>query len=247
MRYFIRLSYLGTPFHGWQVQPNAVSVQELLNEALSTVTGEDIYVVGAGRTDTGVHAREMWAHFDAEKELMADLKYKLNKFIGPDIAIRKIVPVIAEAHARFDAVLRQYQYWITRQKDPFLKDRAYFYYGELDVEKMQQASEILLGTKDFSCFSKSNTQTKTNICHIVKAMWQEQNNLLIFTVEADRFLRNMVRAIVGTLLEIGQGKRKIVEITELLDAKDRKRSGESVPAHGLYLTRVDYPKEIFDV
>ncbi len=247
MRYFICLSYSGTSFHGWQVQPNAVSVQEVLNTAFSTIVGEEIYLVGASRTDTGVHAREVWAHFNAENKLIPDLVCKLNKFISPHIAIHKIVPVKEKAHARFDALLREYQYLITRVKDPFLTKQAYFYYGELNIEKMQQASYELLGEKDFSCFSKSYMQAKTNICNVMEIVWQKQNNLLVFTIQADRFLRNMVRAIVGTLLEVGQGKREVAEIKELLASGDRKLAGESVPAYGLYLIKVDYPKEIFNV
>jgi len=151
------------------------------------------------------------------------------------------------SESAFDALTREYQYRIIRVKDPFLKEQAYFYYGQLEVDKMQEAATVLLGKKDFSCFSKSNTQTKTNICNVVKASWQQQDGLLIFTIEADRFLRNMVRAIVGTLLEVGQGKRSVVGLRELIASKDRTKAGESAPAHGLYLTRVDYPKEIFDV
>ncbi len=242
----MQLSYFGKPFHGWQVQPNAVSVQEKLNQSASTILAREIYCVGAGRTDTGVHAREMWAHFDCDSELPADFQHRLNSLLGPDIAVHKIKPVTTDAHSRFDALSRTYEYHFIFKKDPFLKDYAWLVYPQPDLEKMRKAASSLFSFTDFSSFSRSKTQTKTNNCKIQAVDWQEKDQKLIFTIKADRFLRNMVRAIVGTLVEVGQGKKAIDDFAAIIAAKDRRRAGESAPAHGLYLTQVEYPKEIFN-
>lgn len=246
LRYFIRLSYHGRNFHGWQVQPNAVSVQETLNEALSRLTGLETYVVGAGRTDTGVHAREMWAHFDHSATLDQDFVHKLNSYLGPDIAVQELRRVNDEAHARFDAVSRSYVYQITLKKDPFLQDQAWYLHRAPDLEKMAEATAVLFRYEDFSAFSRSNTQTKTNICQLKEAVWSRNDDMLLFHISADRFLRNMVRAIVGTLVEIGLGKRPVEDMAVILESRDRKMAGESAPAQGLFLTKVEYPKELLD-
>lgn len=248
MRYFLRLAYFGKSFHGWQVQPNATTVQEVLNKRLSTLAQEQINVVGAGRTDTGVHAKEMFAHFDTATEIeQPDLFLnRLNKMVGADIAVYDVQPVNERAHARFDAVRRSYEYHITRQKDPFLRDFAAYLRYPLDLEKMQQASNCLIGEHDFSSFSKSNTQTHTNFCKVEEANWHAHGHKLIFKISANRFLRNMVRAIVGSLLEVGRGRMSFSDFEKMIAAKDRRLAGESVPAQGLYLTEVSYPKNIFN-
>ncbi len=242
----MQLSYFGKNFHGWQVQPNATSVQQALNEAFSVVFNEEVYCVGAGRTDTGVHAREMWAHFDVQKALPQNAVHRINSFIGKDIAIRQFVSVDDKAHARFDALSRSYEYHITTVKDPFLQDTAWFFPWKLDVSRMEQAAKLLFEYEDFSCFSKSNTQTMTNLCTIENAGFEVAGDQIIFHITANRFLRNMVRAIVGTLVEIGQGKRPIEDMHKIIEAKDRRLAGESAPAHGLYLTRVLYLQEVFN-
>ena len=245
MRYFIRFSYHGKNFHGWQIQPNAVSVQQSLNDAFTLITGEETYLVGAGRTDTGVHAREMWAHFDHPATLGNDLVHKLNSYIGPDIALYELYRVKDEAHARFDALERTYQYQISISKNPFLQDQAWQLHRKPDLYLMEQGARQLLNYRDFTSFSRSNTQTKTNICQLKEARWQQRGDLLVLTITADRFLRNMVRAIVGTLLEIGLHKRELVDLNKIIEAKDRRLAGESAPAHGLFLSAVKYPKDLF--
>ena len=242
-RFFIRLSYDGTNYHGWQLQQNAHSLQAEINEKLSTLLGEEINVVGCGRTDTGVHAREFYAHFDINHLPFdeKDLAYKLNRFLLEDIAIDKIFAVNDEMHARFSAVSRTYKYFISRKKSPFNSLFNYFFDGHLDVEAMQIASAFLFQYEDFTSFSKLHTQTATNNCKITVANWELVNNELVFTITADRFLRNMVRAIVGTLLEIGKGKMNPEDMKRIIEAKDRSRAGFSVPAKGLFLERVVYP------
>lgn len=246
MRYFVQLSYFGKNYHGWQIQPNASSVQEALNEALSTICNAEIYVVGAGRTDTGVHAREMWAHFDVENELPKNTLHRINRYLGPDIAVHRFLPVADEAHVRFDATERSYEYHLVQEKNPFLKDKAWHCPYPLDVRRMNKAAEYLFNHVDFTSFSKSRTQTKTNNCKIKSAYWEQQPDRLVFHITADRFLRNMVRAIVGTLVNIGRGKQPIESINEIIEAKDRSLAGESAPAHGLFLTRVQYPKDVLN-
>jgi tRNA pseudouridine38-40 synthase len=245
-RYFIQLSYDGTNYHGWQLQQNAHSVQAELNEKLSTLLGESINVVGCGRTDAGVHARDFYAHFN--KELLPfsekDLAYKLNRFLPEDIAIGRIFSVDDEMHARFSAVSRTYKYYISRKKSPFNSLFNYFFEGPLDVPAMQDACAFLFQYEDFTSFSKLHTQTATNICKISTAKWELVNDELIFSITADRFLRNMVRAIVGTLLEIGKGKLKPEDMQQIIEAKDRSRAGFSVPAKGLFLEQIEYPDSL---
>ncbi|MGX1929651.1 tRNA pseudouridine(38-40) synthase TruA [Flagellimonas sp. 2504JD4-2] len=247
MRYFIQFSYFGKAYHGWQNQPNAITVQEVLEKALSTLLRENVEVVGAGRTDAGVHAKEMFAHFDSGPlENAEDLVYRLNAFLPEDIAVRKINTVLPESHARFDAVERTYEYWVIQEKNPFYVDSAHLVKHPLDIDAMNQSAQYLLDHEDFECFSKSNTDVKTFICDVRKAIWEVKEDKLVFTISADRFLRNMVRAVVGTLLDVGLGKMKPEEINAILESKDRQKAGVSVPAKGLYLTKVSYPKKIFN-
>lgn len=247
MRYFIRFSYFGKAYHGWQNQPNAITVQEVLENALSTLLRKKIEVVGAGRTDAGVHAKEMFAHFDfdliANKE---ELTYRLNAFLPDDVSIQEIVQVNSDAHARFDAIERTYEYWIVQEKNPFYSDSAHFIRQPLNVEAMNNAASFLLEHTDFECFSKSNTDVKTYNCDVRQAVWKKEKDKLIFTISADRFLRNMVRAVVGTLLDVGTAKMKPKEINTIIISKNRREAGVSVPAKGLYLTKVLYPKNIFN-
>jgi tRNA pseudouridine38-40 synthase len=241
LRYFICFSYNGTNYHGWQSQPNAVSVQQTLTEALSLLLKQPIELVGAGRTDSGVHAAKMYAHFDFEQEIPDGLVKKLNSFLPQDIAVFSVFKVHDQAHARFDAVKRTYQYHIHLQKDVFKQDLSWYFFYPLDVEKMNQACEVLFKHNDFQCFSKSNTDVFTYNCVIFEAFWKQEKDHLIFTISADRFLRNMVRAIVGTLINIGQHKISIADFEEIIKSKNRSKAGFSVPAHGLYLTEIEYP------
>lgn len=243
-RYFIRLAFKGTRYHGWQVQPNATTVQQTLNDGLSTILRKDIHVVGAGRTDAGVHASLFWAHFDFDGPIedTQNICFRLNRFLPDDIAVYGIHPVASNAHARYDALSRTYQYHITRIKDPFKREFAYSLFWDVDVNKMNDACHILYQYEDFTSFSKSRTQVKTNLCDIYRAEWQQAGHMLIFTIQANRFLRNMVRAVVGTLLEIGQGRLQPEELRQIIESRDRSRAGFSVPANGLFLTNIQYPE-----
>jgi tRNA pseudouridine38-40 synthase len=247
-RFFIQLSYRGTAYHGWQIQENTPStVQQVLNEKLSLILGENIAVTGCGRTDTGVHAKDFYAHFDLEKDLAfpADkLAYKLNAVLPHDIVAARVYPVHPLANARYDALSRTYEYHIIQRRDPFLIDRAFFHPQKLDIDEMNKAAALLYSYNDFSAFSKSNTQTQTNVCKLMEAGWKEQGELLVFRIKADRFLRNMVRAIVGTLLEVGEGHIGPDEFKKVVESKDRAKAGFSVPACGLYLVNVEYPEEL---
>ena len=241
VRYFIQFAYNGTHYHGWQIQPNASSVQETLQKALSLLLHSEIEIMGAGRTDTGVHAREMFAHFDYEKAIDGKkLVYKLNSFLPADIAIQKVHLVHDEAHCRFDATRRTYEYFINTKKSPFLTDLSWYFGQDLDLDLMNQAAAKLFKYTDFQCFSKSNTDVFTYDCTIFEANWKKENDMLIFTISANRFLRNMVRAIVGTLVNIGLKKISLNDFDAIIVSKSRKKAGFSVPAHGLYLTKVEY-------
>lgn len=248
-RYFIQLAYKGTNYHGWQIQDNAHSIQAELNKSLSLLLNQTIETVGCGRTDTGVHATEYYAHFDCNKNIsdIPQLIFKLNKILSQNIAIYNILKVRNDANARFDAIDRTYQYYITTRKDPFLTESTYYYYGNLDIDLMNKAAQILLSYKDFEAFSKTNTQVNNYICHIYHAEWTIKDHLLIFEIRANRFLRNMVRAIVGTLLEVGKGNMNLEEFKQVIESKNRCNAGNSVPAHALFLTKVNYPQSIFNV
>jgi tRNA pseudouridine38-40 synthase len=244
LRFFIELSYNGKVYHGWQNQPDVISVQEVLEKTLSTILKQNIAVVGAGRTDTGVHASQMFAHFDFENTLPDNIIFKLNSYLPKDIAIQSVFEVKADAHARFNAVSRTYNYKIATSKNVFNYDYAYALQKSLDVELMNTACDILLQYSDFQCFSKVRTDVKTYYCTLMTAQWDFKKDELIFTIKADRFLRNMVRAIVGTLVNIGLGKLDVEKLHDILKSKDRGEAGFSVPAHGLYLVNVEYPEHI---
>lgn len=245
LRYFIELSYNGNAYHGWQNQPNALSVQEVIEKALSTILGEATSIMGAGRTDTGVHAKQMFAHFDSYIVFeLTDLIYKLNSFLPKDIAIRDIFKVKDEVHSRFDAISRTYLYRISLKKNVFTFNSVYYVKQSVDVIKMNEAAKILLEYKDFQCFSKSNTDVKTYNCDILKAEWVFINDELHFVIKANRFLRNMVRAIVGTMINVGLGKLTINDVHNIIKSKNRSEAGYSVPAHGLYLLNIAYPEDI---
>lgn len=242
LRYFIEFAYKGTNYHGWQYQPNATSVQETLTKALCIILKTELDIVGAGRTDAGVHAKQMFAHFDYDASIdAAHLMHKLNSFLPKDIAILNLHEVHEDAHARFDATKRTYEYHIHTKKDAFESDDSWFYQNELNLEKMNEACKILFNHIDFECFSKVHTDVTTFNCTIFEAHWKKQGNRLVFTISADRFLRNMVRAIVGTMVSIGLEKITAADLTKIIESKDRSKAGFSVPAHGLYLTKVEYP------
>lgn len=242
MRYFIEFAYNGKNYCGWQSQPHSPSVQETLNKALSTLLKAPIDVVGAGRTDTGVHARQMFAHFDHEEIAGTDqLVKRLNSFLPKDIVVYRFIPLHDEAHARFDATSRTYEYHIHTFKDAFDHENSWYNFHPLDVDKMNEAAQLLFSYTDFKCFSKAHTDVKTYNCDIREARWAQDGNKLVFTITADRFLRNMVRAIVGTLVNVGLGKITLNDFKEIIESRDRSRAGFSVPAHGLYLTKVIYP------
>ncbi|MGZ9733812.1 tRNA pseudouridine(38-40) synthase TruA [Flavobacterium sp. GNP002] len=241
MRYFIKLAYNGTHYHGWQYQPNAASVQETMNKAFSVLLNTTINLMGAGRTDTGVHAKEMYAHFDFDKSLdTPSLVHKLNSYLPKDIVIYDIIPVHDEAHTRFDATKRTYEYYINTFKDVFSQEQSWYFHQKLDIDLMNEAARILFNHTDFQCFSKVNTDVNTFDCTIFEAYWKQENGNLIFTISANRFLRNMVRAIVGTLVNIGLHKISLADFTTIIESKNRDKAGFSVPAHGLYLTKIEY-------
>ena len=260
MRYLVRLSYNGSAFCGWQVQTNAPSIQECLQKALSTLLNEEISVTGAGRTDTRVNAVNYIAHFETSSFSQSEtgfLCYKLNAILPAGIAVHEVSPASPNFHARFDAVQREYRYFVHRRKDPFIASRSYLYTFGLDVDAMNAASGLLLGTHDFSCFEKTGGNSRTSVCTVSKAVWESytpdharimgypcsDGDYLMFTISADRFLRNMVRATVGTMLEIGRGKRAPEWISGLLSGGTRSDAGQSVPGHALFLCGVNYPED----
>ena len=241
MRYFIEFSYQGKNYFGYQIQPNEISVQEELEKALSTLLRQDIKITGAGRTDTGVHAKKMFAHFDTDLVLDDHLVYKLNSFLPQDIAVKRIFEVKENFHARFDATFRTYEYYISLEKKPFTLDHSWqMWKRKLDIEKMNEASKILFDYQDFTSFAKLHTDNKTNNCRIYKAFWEQNGTELKFTISADRFLRNMVRAIVGTMVEIGNGKIQPENLRTIIEEKNRNSAGTSAPAQGLFLVDVGY-------
>lgn len=261
MRYSIRLSYNGGAFRGWQIQPNGVTVQESLQKALSLATGEEITVTGAGRTDTGVNAVNYIAHFDVESPLPAKpeaLVYKINAILGKEIIVHEIAPAEEDFHARFSAVSREYKYFLHRKKDPFAGGFSWYCRYSLDIAAMNKAAASLLGTHDFSCFEKKGGNNKTSVCTVYRAVWEnyvpdhvsllgypcEEGDYLVFTIRADRFLRNMVRAVVGSLTDVGRGKHDPEWLASLIGTASRSDAGESVPAHALFLSGIRYGTEI---
>ncbi len=252
MRYFIKLAYNGLPFHGWQRQPNGISVQQTIEEALQIITRRQIAITGAGRTDTGVSAREMYAHFDLSEEIgnLPNFARSLDRLCGSFITIEDIIPVDADCHTRFDATARTYKYFVYFKENPFTGTLAWRSPASLDVELMNKAADILLQTDDFTSFAKLHSDAKTNICHVTRAKWEEiridlgEGSItggIVFTITADRFLRNMVRAIVGTLVDVGRHKISITDFKRIIDKKDRCAAGTSMPPGALYLWKVEYP------
>lgn len=242
------MSFKGTHYHGWQVQPNAITIQGILNRDLSIILDEKIETTGAGRTDAGVHAKVFYAHFDSERDNLhqnSNLVFRINGKLPKDIAVHEILRVKDNAHARYDAISRTYEYHITRVKNPFLTDLAHYIHGESNFEAMKSATALLLNVSDFTSFSKVDTDVKTNICKVSRADWEIDNQKIVFTITADRFLRDMVRAIVGTMLDIGFGRMKPEDLTTVIDKKDRSVAGPSVPAKGLFYVDVQYPAEVF--
>ncbi len=248
LRYFIQLAYNGTNFNGWQIQPNGITVQQEIEKAMELLLGFKIGVSGCGRTDTGVHASDFYAHFDIDEASMivsaGQLKYKLNLLLPTSIVIYDIFKVNPGIHARFSALSRTYNYRISQTKNPFSNGLTYFYHHPLDIQAMNDAASILMQYNDFSCFSKTRTQVKTNICSISKAVWEKEDAMLIFTITADRFLRNMVRAIVGTMLDVGRNKITLDDFRNVIEGKNRSNAGFSVPPQGLFLSKVVYPDDI---
>lgn len=244
-RYFIKLAYNGASYHGWQIQENAVTVQEVITKAVCLMWNKDFKMIGCGRTDTGVHATEFFAHFDLEEEKSLDelneLAYRLNRYLSDDIVIYSIFPVKPDLHSRYGALSRTYEYHIHTRKDPFLDELSWFVHQKLDIDLMNRGGEIIKVYDDFTSFSKANVKRKTNLCKVTKAQWELSGHRLIFTITADRFLHDMVRAIVGTLIDLGQHKISIEDLRVIIESKDRCSAGESVPAKGLFLTRVEYP------
>ena len=243
MRYFIECAYKGTNYSGWQIQINALTVQEVIEKALSTLLKHKIDMTGSSRTDTGVHAMQQFAHFEMEEEIIdcENLVYRINKLLPFDISVQKIFKVADDYHSRFEAISRKYEYRISRKKNPFQKGLSYEFNGNLDIERMNEASRILFKHIDYQCFSKIKTEVLTFNCTILEAQWKEEkNDSLVFHIKANRFLRGMVRAIVGTLLEVGTGKISVSDFERIILSKDRKKAGWSVPAEGLFLMEVNY-------
>jgi len=261
-RYFIHMAYDGTSYHGWQVQPNGTTVQQVLENALSTLLQTGISVTGAGRTDTGVHASCFYAHFDLPEKLPPgpsrirhtatdtnsphhpDFVFRLNRFLPPDIVVYRIWETDSKFHARFSALYREYEYRISRIKPLFDRNYSLYHYGSLDLDEIGKCCRIILETRDFTSFSKLHTDVKTNICTVSHVEWRAHDDGYLFLIRADRFLRNMVRSLTGTMMEVGKGKLTSREFQGIVDAKDRKMAGQSVPAHGLFLTGIGYPGEV---
>jgi tRNA pseudouridine38-40 synthase len=246
LRYFIEIAYNGTNYFGWQMQPNAITVQEVLEGAMSKLLRKEIKLSAAGRTDAGVHAKQLFAHFDFEEiHDLSQLVFRLNSFLPKDISVKNIISVREDAHARFHATEREYEYVISLKKDPFSEGFTYLLHQKPNVDAMNEAANTLLNYQDFQCFSRTNTDVKTYHCNVEKAYWRVENDRLIFTITANRFLRNMVRAIVGTLLDVGYAKITLEGFHAIIASKNRVNAGSSAPANGLYLTKVMYPESIF--
>lgn len=249
-RYFIEISYKGTHYNGWQKQPNAITVQQLLDSKLSLILGEETETVGTGRTDTGVHARHFTAHFDHSKTISAEfcdkMVYKLNRMLPHDIAVFRIKKVKDDAHARFSAISRSYEYHICREKDPFLHNFSWVITRAIDYNLLQESAALLLDYNDFECFSKTNTQVKNYLCQLSKANWRKQDNVWIFSIESNRFLRNMIRSIVGTMVSVGLGKITTEEFRNIIESKKRPQTGVSAPGSGLYFMGAQFDPGIYE-
>lgn len=249
MRFFIQLAYEGEAYCGWQIQPNGISVQETLEKALSLTARTPIQIVGQGRTDAGVHALDTYAHFDIEQLPYSTEQwaYKLNSLLPHDIAIKRIIPVHPEAHARFTALSRSYRYVITTTKNPFYHKRAWYISRPLDIERIQQAMNLIKGKHDFTSFSSARSEIENRVCNVTELCLSHEYDFIYIDITADRFVMNMVRTIVGTLVEIGSGKRKVENIPALFAAQNRQKAGENAPPYGLYLREVKYPELIFTI
>jgi tRNA pseudouridine38-40 synthase len=245
-RYFLEVSYKGTNYSGFQIQKNANSIQAEVERVLQILQKEKIDLTGSSRTDTGVHALQNFFHFDFEGEINAHFVYKMNAILPGDIVVQKLIPVMAQAHCRFDAISREYVYFIYRHKDPFLEERAFYFPYKLNVDLMQEAAAMIKGYKDFTSFSKRSTQVKTFNCNIMESKWAWEDECLVFYVKADRFLRGMVRALVATMLKIGRGKMTIAEFKHVIEEKDCSKASFAAPSEGLFLVRVNYPENFFD-
>lgn len=246
MRYLFSISYLGTHYNGWQTQANAKGVQEIVENALSKILRSNISIVGSGRTDTGAHCRRQYFHADFEEQVKPEsLIPNLNAFLPRDIGIHSIQKIHPEASARYHAVERSYQYIITQKKDPLLVGLSWYCFKTLDISTMNKAAALLTGIHDFECFSKVKTDVNHFVCNVKRASWKQKGDLLLFDIVANRFLRGMVRSIVGTLVDVGSGKISMKEFDTILKSRDRKKAGMNVPAEGLYLMDVKYPTKIF--
>lgn len=235
-------------YHGWQIQPNSVTVQKILDDALSVILSEKISTTGAGRTDTGVHAMFFCAHFESispDLSTTNNLVFRLNRYLPKDISVNSLRKVLPDANARYSAISRTYKYFVSRKKDPFYDDFSWFLHGNFDIDLMNEACGLLLKHSDFTSFSKLHSDAKTNICKIYNASWEDADNRLVFTIKADRFLRNMVRAIAGTMVDVGSGRMTLKEFEDIFSAKDRCEAGRSAPAKGLFMVDIEYPQEIF--
>ena len=247
-RYFIFISYKGTSYHGWQLQPNSLTVQKILDDALRVILRERISTTGAGRTDAGVHAMIFCAHFDSISPGLLTIKnliFRLNQYLPADISVNSMKKVVPDANARYSAISRTYKYYSCRKKDPFFDNSSWFLHGKIDISTMNEACGLLFHHSDFTSFSRLHSGAKSNNCKIYQAVWDESDNRLVFTIRADRFLRNMVRAIVGTMVEVGFGKKDLKDFEVIILAKDRCSAGKSAPAKGLFLVDIEYPEEIF--
>jgi tRNA pseudouridine38-40 synthase len=247
LRYFIELAYLGTSYHGWQSQTNATSVQELIEQGLSSILSSEVSITGSSRTDTGVHAEQQYAHFDFSTPLnTSDLSYKLNALLPPDIFIKRIFQVKDSYHSRFDAIFRRYEYRITSVKDPFHINQTYYFRTKLNLDLMNRGCEIFLKNNNFQSFSKVKTEVNHYNCNLSTCKWKQSGKVNIFEVQANRFLRGMVRAMVGTLIDIGLGKLSVSKLQGIIESKDRRLAGRAAPAKGLFLVEVGYPKDYFN-
>lgn len=245
-RYFIELAYMGTGFSGFQIQENAPTIQLELQRAMETIFRTPFELTGSSRTDAGVHAYQNYFHFDTDQELNTARVYNINALLPPSIVVKSLVLMHSEAHCRFDAVSRWYQYTVCREKDPFMQDRSYYYPYALDLIRLNEAAALLSTYQDFTSFSKRNSQVKTHICTIKRSFWEERGNCLVFNIEANRFLRGMVRGLTGTQLQVGRGKLGLEEFRGVIEAKDATEADFAVPGHGLSLCAVRFPEGYFD-
>ena len=245
-RYFLEVSYKGTNYSGFQIQQNANSIQAEIENALRVLQKEKITLTGSSRTDAGVHALQNFFHFDFDGDIHSHFEYKMNAILPGDIVIEKLIPVKADAHCRFDAISREYKYFIYRHKDPFLKERAFYFPYKLNVELMQEATSIIKQYTDFTAFSKRNTQVKTFNCRIIESKWEWEDECLVFYVKADRFLRGMVRALVATMLKLGRGKMTIIEFKNVIEERDCSKASFAAPPQGLFLVNVNYQNNYFE-